>query len=147
MRGALLCVLALSGSLAAVQPALAVEWVRVGGNASVVEVYVNRHSILSADEEMKAWAMWDFAVTQYSADGTNRPFRSHKAMLRLRCDKRELAVSRFALYEENLGKGEQFGEERTAQKELKFLPVDQNTISEAIANMVCKYDKRKKRKK
>ena len=106
---------------------------------------MNRHSILPEDKAMKAWAMWDFAATQQSADGSNRPFRSHKAMLILRCDTRELAVARFALYEENLGKGEQFGEENTPRKELKFLPVDQNTVSESIANMVCRYAKRKRK--
>jgi len=146
MRRAQLLFFASFLSLAAIRPALAVDWVRVGGNASVVEVYVNRTSILPDEKAMKAWAMWDYAAPQTSSDGSNRTFRSHKTMLIVRCDKRDLAVMRFALYEENLGKGEQFGEERTPRKDLKFLPVDQTTVSESIANMVCKYDKRKHKK-
>ena len=138
--------LGLALSLTVAGPALAVDWARVGGKSTGVEVYVNRHSVQREEASARAWVMWDFTAEQETSDGGGRPFRSHKAMLLIDCDKRELAVARFAFYTEGYGKGEQFGKQETPRADLNYLQADPDTVSDAIVDMVCKVKPPRKRK-
>lgn len=141
----LVMVAALLCALAATPPAHAVDWVRVSGNGAEAAVYVNRHSIQREGTSAKAWVMWDFSAAQQAADASGRPFLSHKAMLLFNCDKRELAIARFAFYTENFGKGEQFGKQDTPRDHLNYLQADPNTVSDAITGMVCAKPARKRK--
>ena len=121
-------------SVLAAQPAVAAEWIKMGGNDSV-DAYMDLKLLDKKGKYAVSWRLYDYRSPQKTSSGM--VFRSAITLDVTDCAGRTEAMTSFTQYDQPMGKGKVVASNKLAQSEWEVRKITPNSIGEALAQVAC----------